>query len=201
MKFNEKIESKRNDEQVQEKMVRNKADEDYLNWKNQRSIRLKAKMDSNRMGETQFLQTIITGKDRLKVWDDVGKLINTQLTDSTEYKGPDITRMKNLLIDLKNFPPVVKETADVISKWDINPLNSPSQESISFMKNKDLKDPSPILNSYAPSTNPLGNSKRYTAGNPSRCIEGELYSELTQQTEVISDAALHQFKIIEDETE
>ena len=151
-------------------------------------------MDSNRQEETLFVSTLHTETNCLKVWDNVSKLINTQLTDSVEYKGPDMSRMKKLLIDLKNSPIIIKDEVEEVKKWNSNPLNSPDHYSNSI-SNISLSDPSPILSSYAPAVNPLVSSKKSLNV---RSINEELDSELSQQTEVISDAASHEVKILED---
>jgi hypothetical protein len=102
--WGKKLDAKRASEFEHEKNARQKAGDELTNWKQQREIRLNAKKDKNRSEEQVVIETLESEVENLKVWDRVGKLIDSTEVVPGELKGSDTTRMRKLFIQLKNEP-------------------------------------------------------------------------------------------------
>jgi hypothetical protein len=86
-----------------EKTQKSKASEELSTWQLQRSTRLNAKKEKNRSEEQVLLESLESEVEGANPWDRVTKLVDLSM-DTTEGKKSDISRMKKLLIQLKNEP-------------------------------------------------------------------------------------------------
>lgn len=103
VKFNALIEERRAHEAEVERNVKSKASEDLSQWTTQRQVRLNAKKEKNRSEEQVLLESFESEVEGAKPWERVTKLIDLNL-DVTETNKSDISRLKKLLIQLKNEP-------------------------------------------------------------------------------------------------
>ena len=122
-----KLNEKRAAEAALDASVKERAREDMLGWKTQRDIRLNARKvswhcyydikrmwhnlihflylcdvkGSNRCQEQVLLETLESDVDANNIWDGISKFVDTT-NDYVDPKAADISRMKKLLIQLKN---------------------------------------------------------------------------------------------------
>mmetsp|Transcript_24835 Transcript_24835/g.22550 ORF Transcript_24835/g.22550 Transcript_24835/m.22550 type:complete len:154 (+) Transcript_24835:40-501(+) len=101
-KFAAKLEERRLNEAEIEKTTRAKAHDDLQNWTAQRDVRLNAKKESNRSEEQVLLESIQSEEEVGNAWERVTKLID--ISAEADTKKSDVSRMKKLLIQLKNEP-------------------------------------------------------------------------------------------------
>lgn len=86
-----------------ESAIKSKAAEDLSQWQVQRQTRLNSKKESNRSEEQVLLELLESEVEGGNPWERVTKLIDLS-TESTDSKKSDNSRMKKLLIQLKNEP-------------------------------------------------------------------------------------------------
>lgn len=103
-KFQQTIDDRRANETDVERAHRAKATEDLQQWQLQRQTRLGAKKEKNRSEEQVLLESIESEVEASNSWDRVTKLVDLATEPSTDNKKADTTRMKKLLIQLKNEP-------------------------------------------------------------------------------------------------
>jgi hypothetical protein len=96
------LDKKKADEAEHAENAKKQAVAELESWKQQQTIKLNAKKDSNRSEEQVLLETIESEADA-GTWDRVTKLIDAS-AESVETGKSDVTRMRKLFIQLKNEP-------------------------------------------------------------------------------------------------
>jgi hypothetical protein len=102
--WNQKLETKRQQEEKAEEESKASAAQDIENWKNQRDVRLNAKKEVNRSEEQVLLEQQESDLDAGNVWDRVTKLIESSVDQPDDPNKADVSRMRKLFIQLKNEP-------------------------------------------------------------------------------------------------
>ena len=87
------------------------ATEELAEWQQQRDIKMNAKKENNRTEEAVVLETVNCGIESGAPWERVMKLIDSS-AETIEGGKSDVSRMKNLFIQLKNEKPVTAVTTE-----------------------------------------------------------------------------------------